>query len=214
MDRTVPSPRTWRVLLIGGRSGLGKSTLAAELALRHGACCLQADDVRMALQSVTTPEAQPALHYFVAAPGVARSGVWRRPPEALCRGLIGVAGVVSEALAVVVSHHLVHAGPLVLDGDGILPTLAARAEFAAARADGTLQALCLIDPEDAAPDAGTEPALDADADQRTRLAMHRRYGCWLQDEAARLGLPALPARPYPTLLERAEALLAGGGRPT
>jgi len=51
----------WLVLLIGGHSGAGKSTLAAQIVRRTGAALVEADDVRMAIQRVTTPDQLPAL---------------------------------------------------------------------------------------------------------------------------------------------------------
>lgn len=206
---TSATRQGWRVLLIGGRSGLGKSTLAAQVAARRGACCLQTDDLRMALQSATTPNTHPALHYFVDAPGQARPDIWHHSPEELCQGLISVAGVVSRSLAVVISHHLVRAGPLVVEGDAILPVLATSAEFATAVIGGALRAIFLIESDDGAPNgtALADSAAPGESEQSTILAMHRRYGCWLRSEAQRLGLAVLPAPPYVTLLERTESLL-------
>jgi hypothetical protein len=70
----------WRVLLIGGHSGAGKSTVAERLARRHGTAWLMVDDLRLALQRsravLPTPEATAALHFDK------RPGWWRVPPEA------------------------------------------------------------------------------------------------------------------------------------
>jgi 2-phosphoglycerate kinase len=52
----------WRVLLIGGSSGVGKTLVARELARHFGVSLILADDVRLALQEVTTPAQKPELH--------------------------------------------------------------------------------------------------------------------------------------------------------
>jgi 2-phosphoglycerate kinase len=50
------------VLLLGGASGVGKTVLAHKLARHYGVSLLLVDDVRLAIQQVTTPEQHPALH--------------------------------------------------------------------------------------------------------------------------------------------------------
>ncbi len=77
-------PPTWKVSLIGGSSATGKTTLARRLARHYGLSVLQTDDVRMALQQMTTLEQHPALHYFITPPSV-----WNQPPEIVRDGQIG-----------------------------------------------------------------------------------------------------------------------------
>jgi 2-phosphoglycerate kinase len=110
----------WRVLLLGGASGVGKTALAHKLARHYGVSLLLVDDVRLALQQVTTAEQQPALHYFLTTPIV-----WRQLEEDLLAGFIGVATAITPALGVIVVHHLVvdGAGPLIIEGDGVAPRL-------------------------------------------------------------------------------------------
>jgi 2-phosphoglycerate kinase len=62
--------RSWDVLLIGGASGAGKSSLAYALARAQGRPVLEIDDIVCALESMTTPHHQPDLD------------VWKTPPEA------------------------------------------------------------------------------------------------------------------------------------
>ncbi len=117
VERHLPP---WRVLLIGGASGAGKTVLAHNLARHYGVSLLLVDDARLALQQITTPEQQPALHYFLTRPDV-----WRQPEDELLAGFVGVADALAPALGVIVAHHLVvaGAGPLIVEGDGIAPSL-------------------------------------------------------------------------------------------
>ena len=161
----------------------------------------------MAAQRLTTPEQLPPLHFFAVAPGVPAPGIWRRDPDELVRGLVGVAGVVSRALGPVVGHHVAAAKPVVLEGDGVLPALAARSPsgwslphgVAGARATaGAVRAVFLIEPDLAVVRQRMGPGPDGE----TQAVVHWRFGQWLRAEAERHGQPALPPRPYGTLLER------------
>jgi hypothetical protein len=206
------------VLLIGGHSGAGKSTLAAQVARRAGTALVEADDVRMAIQRVTAAEHLPALHFFASAPGVARPGIWQRDLDELVRGLIGVAEIVSRALGPVVGHHVAAGKPVVVEGDGILPSLAAQdpagwnlpdGAFPTRATAGAVRSVYLIEP---GVDVGRQrmgPGPDGD----TKAAMHWRYGQWLRAEAERYRQPVVPPRPYATLLGRVLTLV-GGRAPT
>src|SRR5215469_9574484 len=91
---------TWRVLLVGGASGVGKTVATQELARRLGVSQLYVDDVRIAIQCMTTPEQHPALFYFL------QPQVWQQPPEALVSGFIGVTEALVPALEAIVAHHV------------------------------------------------------------------------------------------------------------
>jgi 2-phosphoglycerate kinase len=203
----APLTQGWLVLLIGGHSGAGKSTLAAQIARRTGAGHVEADDVRMAIQRVTSVEQLPALHYFASAPGVTRPRVWQRDPDELVRALSGVAEVVSRALGPVVGHHIAARKPVVIDGDGILPGLAQEGQpgwtaplgvVLAERAEHALRSVFLVEPDQAVVRSRMGRGQDGD----TQGTMHWRYGQWLQAEAERLGQLVVEPRPYETLLER------------
>jgi 2-phosphoglycerate kinase len=50
------------VVLIGGTSGAGKTTLGRALAAKLDAVSLTCDDLALALRAITTPESHPGLH--------------------------------------------------------------------------------------------------------------------------------------------------------
>jgi 2-phosphoglycerate kinase len=56
----------WKVLLLYGASGTGKSMAAAEIGRRYGIAWMQVDDLRLALQysRVTLPHRTEQLYYF------------------------------------------------------------------------------------------------------------------------------------------------------
>lgn len=194
----------WRVLLIGGPSGTGKSMAAERLGLRFGVPWLQVDDLRLALQSsrVTLPRDTEALYFFEETPGVLRL-----PPERLRDGLIAVGEVMSPAIEVVVENHVDQAAPVVIEGDGILPSLFIQPSVRERTADGRARAVFLVEPDEDAILAnmlarGRGIPGRTEAELRTQARAYWLYGRWLAGEARRHGLPALEPRPWATLVER------------
>ncbi|HEV7213914.1 MAG TPA: hypothetical protein VGP33_02220, partial [Chloroflexota bacterium] len=138
---------SWRVLLLGGSSGSGKSTLAPRIARHFGASWLEADDFRLAIQRATTPASHPALHFFLKDQMEMRADFWQLPPEAFRDGLIAVGEVVSDALEIVVANHVAQGRPIVLEGDGILPAMAARRTFSGIDVGNAVRTIFLVEPE-------------------------------------------------------------------
>jgi len=203
----------WTILLIGGNSSAGKTTLAQSLGRRFGVPWFQADDVRLALQHLTTPDHQPSLHFFVSSPGIAKSDVWALPTERLCRGLIEVGSVVSTALEMVIAHHLATAKPLIIEGDGIMPFLPARQRFADIEPEaGSIRSLFIVELDEDALMAnlrGRGRGYDDKTreEQQTQVRMNCLFGEWLTQEAPRYGLDVLPAQPWQDLQARVERSL-------
>lgn len=58
------SDRNWTVLFIGGASGTGKSSIAYEIARFYSVNVLEVDDIHLSVETVTTKESFPAIHYW------------------------------------------------------------------------------------------------------------------------------------------------------
>jgi len=200
---------SWRILLIGGVSGVGKSFLAQHISRHSGISVMQVDDIRLALQSVTTLDQQPGLHFFVNSDLIAKEGIWSLNPEQLCEGLITVGQIVSKALLRVIGHHVATDSPLIIEGDGILPSIVERIDFGIREKVSTV---FLVEPDERMilnnmieRGRGFEEANVSE--QQTQAKMNWLFGQHIQREAGRLQLPILPPRPYSTLNERALRLL-------
>jgi 2-phosphoglycerate kinase len=194
----------WVVLLIGGSSGVGKTSVANQLGLRLGASWLHVDDIRLALQRsrVTLPERTEALYFFEEAPTI-----WTLPPERLRDGLIGVGQVLSPALEVIIENHVDTGAPVVIEGDAILPSRWSRPSVRDRVSKGHVQAVFLVESEEEVVFAnivvrgrglGTRP----ERELRTEARAKWLYGQWLAEEAHRYGLPVLKPHPWSTLVER------------
>lgn len=202
MTTDVGGVREWDVLLLGGSSGTGKSTVAPLLARRLGAACAQVDDFRLVMQRITAPQERPALHFFTS-----NMGIWSLPPDLLCERLVEVGQIVSSALEIVVAHHVATAAPIVLEGDGIMPALAAQRIIAGVDVGMRVRAVFLHEDSGEAIRAIMEARgrgfhRNTEGEQQTQARMNLLYGQWLRREAERYNLPVLPARPWETLPDR------------
>lgn len=175
----------WRVLLLGGVSGIGKSSVAQRLGQCLGVPWLQVDDFRLAFvrSGVPFPDAD-------AVPTFDGAG-----------GLLAHGELLSPAIEVVIENHIDQRSPAILEGDAILPSLFERPSVRRNADSGWLRAIFLYEPE--------ERVIHENMRTRGRTLAdpaHARknwlYGQWLRQEAERYGLPTLPARPWQTLEDR------------
>ncbi len=195
-------PLLWKVLLIGGHSGVGKTVVARQLAHLFGVALAEVDDFRLVLERMTTPEQQPALHALLAA----GSGT-DQSPTAVCDSLITVARVVSHALEIVVANHVATDTPTILEGDGLLPAFAARRVFAQRHVGLSVRAVFLIEEDEArlfrsAVERGRGFESLTPARQQRQVRVSWLYGQWLKQETVRYGLPVVTPHPWETLAER------------
>ena len=193
----------WRVLLLGGASGVGKSQVSYRLARHYGVSVVAVDDFQTVLEHMTTPAEQPVLHYWRT-----HHDEWRAlDDDGKLAYTLRYAGVMAQALEHVIANHLESAAPVVLEGDFILPELALRSTHGDEAADGRVRAIFLYE-EDEAQIARNYAAREG-RDQSGRARLSWRYSEWLRGEAQRLGLPAVAARPWETVLERSIAAVDG-----
>ncbi|GJG89803.1 hypothetical protein tb265_49840 [Gemmatimonadetes bacterium T265] len=185
--------RPWEVLLLGGSSGVGKSTVARELAQRFGVAWSQVDGHRLLLARATTAETHPALHADCAADAPDALSA-----EALCARWIEVARCMSAALEVVIALHAATRASMVLEGDTLVPALAAQRVFDGVPVGRRVRAVYLWEPDETCLRArylarGRGFQWLTAAQQSREVRRSWLYGCWLRDEAERRGVPVVPA---------------------
>jgi 2-phosphoglycerate kinase len=199
---SVGRPRSrWKVLLIGGPSGTGKSRLSYPLALRFGVPIVEVDDIVEALRAMTTPEQQPALHHWLTHPEAGDL-----PADEILKIHLTVAEELTPALAAVVANHLM-TEPIIIEGDYLVPSFAALDTFRGVPANGQVASLFLHEPDEdqlVANYAGREPG---DDEQHGRARVSALFGGWLAAEGALFDVPIIAPRPWSSLEDRAVDLV-------
>ena len=219
MDQHMIShPGEWTILAIGGSSGTGKTLAAQRVAKYFGVSLLLVDDLRLALQQMTTPKEQPALHFFSS---LEEWGVWEDTSEHMRDGFITVGKALAPALETVMAHHIIVAGvgPLILEGDGLLPQTVASPRFSELKRfyglslTNEVRAVFLFEADQQAilqhMLARGRAFQDLPPEQQYQLA-HASwlYGEWLRQEAEDYHVPVIASRPWETLFERILEMIA------
>jgi 2-phosphoglycerate kinase len=200
---TTNSPaRSWEVLLIGGASGVGKTSISYRIAQHFGIGITEIDDLVIAVKHMTTPEQQPILHYWDTQ---RETRSWSA--ERLTELTIANGSTMLPALEAVIANHLEAHIPVVMEGDFFHPALAAQAQFLDEPNEGRVRALFVHEPDEAQIIANYLAREPHQPEQIRRARTSLLYGNWLAAEAERVGVPVLPARPWDTVFERALAAI-------
>jgi 2-phosphoglycerate kinase len=193
--------RTWQVLVLGGASGVGKTMVSYRLAHHFAVGLTEMDDFHIVLRRMTTPEQQPALHFF----RLHAAEVLRMDDEQMLAHMLDASEAMSGAMELVIGNHLASRAPVVLEGDFLLPSLAVRPAYDGIPAEGRVRAVFLYEEDEQQILRNYRAREGTDQPHRARVSWY--HSEWLRREAERLGLPAVPARPWDTVLERVIAAL-------
>jgi 2-phosphoglycerate kinase len=155
------------------------------------------DDFQVVLEHMTSADQYPDFHYWRTHTQEAL----RMDDEAQLAFFRRYASTLQEALALVVANHIEAGTPVVLEGDFILPSLAVRDRYGDEPADGQVRAVFLYEDAEA---QIAQNYLERDGhEQPQRAHISWLVNEWLRTEAERLGVPAIPARPWDTVFDRA-----------
>ncbi|MBA3946167.1 MAG: hypothetical protein H0X37_16585 [Herpetosiphonaceae bacterium] len=199
----MSTQRSWQVLLLGGASGVGKTSVSYRLAEYYGVGMTELDDFQAILERMTSPEQYPVVHLWRTRP----DEVFAMNDDLSLAHTLAYAHVMATALEPVIANHLERQTPLVLEGDFILPSVAVRSAYDDVVADEQVRAVFLYEDEHQL--ALNDHAREGE-EQSQRAHSSWRYSEWLRGEAERLGLPTVAARPWETVLERVIGALGEG----
>ncbi len=193
--------RPWDVLLIGGASGTGKSSISYRLAHAYNTGITEVDDFQVILEQMTSPEQYPVLHFWRDHPDEAR----QMDDDQQLAVMIDYSRVMSIALELVIANHLESQTPIVLEGDFIPPSLAVLPVYGKIPAQGRVRAVFVYEEDE-------QQIFRNYREREGRLQVERAHiswlhSEWLREEATRLGVPTLAARPWESVFERAQKLI-------
>jgi 2-phosphoglycerate kinase len=188
--------RNWTVLLIGGASGTGKSSIAYEIAQFYGVNVLEIDDVHLAIEAVTTRESFPAIHYWSTGVNWEHIGV-----DGNVNWLTDVGKEILPVLKKLIERHIEDKVPIIIEGDFIHPEI-----------------IQFFDQPDVKAIFVNEPdihqimqnyfAREGGDLQQYRAEISIAYGRWIAETCNQNGIQVIEARPWNTALERiSESLL-------
>lgn len=197
MQDARPPSRTWEVLLIGGASGSGKTSVSYRLAHHFGVGITEADDIHLALMRMTTPKQYPAMHYWDTHPEAQHL-----PAEDILTLFLATCEQMIPAFEAVIANHLETEVPFVFEGDYLLPALAAQKEFEGIPNDGRVRGLFLHEEDE---EQFVRNYLQREPDrgrQEKRARVSWLHSQWLAQQANEVGGIVIPARPWETSMER------------
>jgi 2-phosphoglycerate kinase len=182
----------WTVTLVCGASGVGKSHVAAELARRYGVPLAEVDDMVTVAASLTTPEQVPALHRWETARH------WT--PARIVEHMIAVAEVMRPGITAVIADHIASGAPVVMEGDFLLPDVAAGF-------GDDVRAVVISESDEDQIVANYLSRESGAGEQRLRADVSARFDAELSSRARRGGVPVVPARPWSDGVDRVDAAL-------
>lgn len=206
--QSMRTQRTWDVLLIGGASGVGKTSVSYRIAQHYGVGITEVDDFQVILERMTTPEQQPVLHYWRTHYAEAQ----RMSEDQQLAFMLQYSQVMATALELVIGNHLASNAPIVLEGDFILPSLAVQSAYDTIHAAGRVRAIFVYEADEA--QIGHNYRVRESQEQPRRARASWRHSEWLRQEAERLGIPTIAARPWNTVFQRIIATLAAASQQT
>jgi 2-phosphoglycerate kinase len=188
------------VVFVGGAPAVGKTSLARPLAGRLGMDLTHVDDFYMVLERMTDAERYPPIHQWRLDP----QGVLALDDAGMIEHTRSVSAIVAEAIAPVIPDRLESGIRSVFEGDFVQPAFAASVAFDGVAVDGRVRSVFLLETLDG---FAENIATREGQEQPRRAEISWRYCEWLRAECDVHGVPAIHARPWDTVLERALAAI-------
>lgn len=186
--------RNWDILLIGGASGSGKTSISLPLARLYEIDLVRVDDFQVLLKALTTPESNPSIHFEKTHPNWRNEGV-----EGTLKLLIDIGQMLIPGLTAVINDHIEENIPMVLEGDFILPELVVSFQ------NPRIKSVFIYE---SSREQILQNYLAREGEhQQFRADGSYSYGCWLMKGCSKFGIPVVESRPWDTLTERVIAKL-------
>ncbi len=182
--------RNWTVLFIGGASGTGKSSIAYEIARFYGVNVLEVDDVHLSVETVTTKEQYPAIHYWNTGVDWKNIGV-----DGNVNWLIDVGKEMIPVLKELANRHIEDKVPIIIEGDFINP------DFTISFDNPEVKSI-FVNESDMNQILQNYLSREADDLQHYRAEISIAYGKWITDTCNQNNIRVIESRPWDTVLTR------------
>ncbi len=182
--------RNWTVLLIGGASGIGKSSIAYEIARFYGVNVLEVDDIYLSVETVTTKENYPMVHYWKSGVNFKDVGI-----DGNVKWLIDVSKELIPVLKGLVYRHIEDKVPIIIEGDFINP------EFTQSFESPEVKSI-FVQESDLNQILQNYLSREGGVLQQYRAEISIAYGKWIADTCNQKGIHLVESRPWKTALTR------------
>ncbi len=183
--------RNWTVLFVGGASGTGKSSIAYKIAQFYGVNVLEVDDVHLSVETVTTKESFPAIHYWKTGVDWKDIGV-----DSNVNWLIDVSKEMIPVLKELVNRHIEDKLPIIIEGDFIYP------EFTVSFDNPEVKSI-FVNESDINQIIKNYLSREGGDPQNYRAKISIAYGKWIADTCNKNGIRLIESRPWDTVVTRA-----------
>lgn len=183
------------VLLIGGASGTGKSSIAYELGKLLNMNIVQVDDFQCLVEEATKEGDYPVFHYWKNH----FEEACRQPMEKKLEIMISYANELSVFLEIIVRNHLEEKRPMIMEGDFISPGLCKKL-----LEDGSIKerVACIFVTEDSKDQIMKNYEMREGSIQEDRAELSLRYNNWLTEQSRGTGIVLASSRPWETAVQR------------
>jgi 2-phosphoglycerate kinase len=182
--------RNWTVLFIGGASGVGKSSIAYELARHYNVNVMEADDVYQAVKAMTSIETHPAINYWSTGIDWLDIGA-----NGNVEWLINVSKEMIPALKAIAENHIESGVPVIIEGDFIHP------QIVSAFDDIRVKSF-FVHESDKNQIVQNYLAREGGETQNYRAEISVLYDEWLSGTCEKLGIKVIESRPWNTVVDR------------
>ena len=182
--------RNWTVLFIGGASGVGKSSIAYELARHYNVNVMEADDVCQAVKAMTSIETHPAINYWSTGIDWLDIGA-----NGNVEWLINVSKEMIPALKAIAENHIESGVPVIIEGDFIHP------QIVSAFDDIRVKSF-FVHESDKNQIVQNYLAREGGETQNYRAEISVLYDEWLSGTCEKLGIKVIESRPWNTVVDR------------
>jgi len=186
--------RAWDILIIGGASGSGKTSVSRPLSRLYGVDLVRVDDFQILLETLT-PETLPAINYWSTHPN------WRdeESTDETVSKMVDTGRIFLPGLSAIIKDHLLENIPMILEGDFIHP------ELSASFNDPRIKTIFIHEPSQE--QISQNYFVREGKHQTHRASISYAYGNWLKENCKKHSIPIIESRPWDSLVERVIACL-------